>query len=830
MKKKHLLIILIFLFTAFHSVKAQSESRLPDIVVTLPSLSLSVEELFQVLRKQGVTLSYSSSYLTLSQKLYFKANRQKVSQLLNSFLGNDRIQYLSDKVLILPPASKTITGYVYDRENGEALIGAILYDSNKRVLGITNEYGYFHISAPWQTASLTSSYVGYFPDTLQLVPGKPANFLLKQHVVKLTETTVFPRNITEPLASAVIDMKQSEYIPTLLGGDDVINRFQDASGVSSQSFFQPLSVRTDKSDNNLVLLDGIPVYSYMHIFSLFSIFNSNAIQKATLYKGLYPSKYEGQTGAILDIRMKDGNKKNFAGSATIDMATISAMIEGPIVKDKASFMLSARRSWLDALSLFPLSDKAQLLFSSFDLYFKSNLRLSYKNQLYWSTYLGGDLFELASSDSQGSSFLRWNNFLAAFRWYHVFNDKLFVNTSISFSKYRSKTNPDEYKVKDRTVPGNSIGTFSLNSDFTGKWTDWLKMNFGYKLELSNFLTPIVYPTQIDIWQHQSQRISVYYEAETEINSKLNLRSGFNYVAYNYQSKFYQQFQPRIQIGYRLNATSSLYAGFSRMGQFYHQITAPLISSPFELRIPSSERIRPASSDLYEIGMKGNLTKTVSFAMALFHKYSSNLLAYRFTQDPSVNRIAPQPADRVIQGNSEGMGAEFELTYLSPKWKINLAYTYSNSREKFPSQNTNEYVLTQGDIPHQLKTSVYWNMNAKSSLYTRFFIHSGMLISYPVYSLPSVTSVVDQADDAMNYYYDSFSTKRLSAAYQWDLGYALTLQGFTRRSRVAIRAGINNLLGSNKVYSYSPSVESNKVYLTINSLANLIPYVGVAYNF
>lgn len=835
MPLKRIIILLPFWLITLFCGKAQSESRLPDKEVHLPSLTLTVSELLLLLQQDGIVISYSNSYLRPAQTLHFKTNRMTVRELLSSFLGSDRIQYLPDKVLLLPPPRRIVSGYVYDQRNGEALIGAILYDPEGKVTGITNEYGFFQVSLARKITSLTASYIGYSPDTLQIVSRGPFRIFLRQHEVKLSETTVFPKHISEPLASTVIDMNQAGYMPSLLGGDDIISRLQDASGVSSQNLFQPLSVRTDRSDNNLVMLDGIPVYSYMHMFSMFSIFNSNAIQKATLYKGLYPSKYEGRLGAVLDIRMKDGNKKHYEGLVSMDMATVSAMIEGPIVKDKSSFMVSARRSWLDALQLFPVSNEDRLSFSAFDIYLKANLRSDDRNQFYLSNYAGGDLYELGSSGTGEQTFVRWNNFLAALRWNHIFSDTWFVDSSVSYSHYQNKTNPFGVQVCPDALAGNEVVTLALNSDFVNTLNERMKMNFGYRVEFSEFATPVLnelsgYQTELSTQMHQNLKASLYYEMETEIGSHWNLRSGLNAIAYLYQNTPYHQFQPRVQLGYRVGKVASLFAGYSRMGQFYHQITMPLVSAPFELRIPSSARVRPSSSDLYEVGIKSSPSAGLTLSASVFYKYTSGLIAYRPGQDPSGDNIAPLPSDRIVQGTGAGWGTELETAFMTNKWKINMAYIFSDSRENYPGMPEEQYSRMQTTIPHQLKTTFGWFMSKHSTLTTRLSFTSGMWLNYPVYTLPSVESVMSDNAGSASYYTGNAAQQHLPDSWQWDVGYALTLPGFGEHNLISLRVGINNILGTNRVYSYAPVIENGRVRLDINSLANLIPYLGLTYKF
>lgn len=836
----HVIRAVVLCLILFVSIQlyAQTKNSSPlEMDISLSVQKLTVSEIIELVRKYKVDVSFSSSYVNLQQVVHLKKKQMSVRELLLSFLDDDRIECVGDKILLRPPKWRVLSGFVRDYDSKEALIGTIIYDSKNKVKGITNEYGYYSIVLPWDEPFILFSYVGYSSQK-QVAGSEVKEVLLKQSNIYLSEVVIYPNSKEEPLPTSNVDMSLSGYTPSILGVDDVIQRMQNFSGVSSQGILQPFNVRIDRADNNLILLDGTPVYHYLHLFSLYSIFNSQAIQKATLYKGLFPVKYEGRLSAVLDIRTKDGNKQRLAGAVSMDMLTISAIAEGPIKKDKSSFMFSVRRTWLETIALLQSStDDGFLKSSAFDAFLKFYIRLGYKNHLYVSNYFGGDHFSLQREKESENSFIKWNNILATVRWNHIFTDKCFVNTVLSYSSLYNKATPYIFDLNPDSRFQSQISDFSLSSDIENTLTESLKANFGYKINYNNYVTPIVYREsdaleKVATRDEKSLKASVYMGLEYNINPKMIFIGGVNYIRYFYRANNTGMLQPRLQLAYKAAPNLSIFSGISVMGQFYHQITLPHISIPYELRVPSSDDIKPSRSVIYEVGLKGNLNENISFSSSIYHKRIYNLLNYRISQDMENGLLAPEPVSRIRQGDAKGFGWELEGEYVAKNWNVKSSYTFSKVKERYSNFEKGEYLLSTADRPHLFNTTVSWFISKHSTFTTQLSVGSGHLLTYPVYSLPSISQVGtdNQNTDGDNYYFKRYNYKRLPTSYRTDIGYTFSIKGFSRYSRFFLKTGIYNLVGDNNIFNYYPDVDGGQVKIHLIKLSNMIPYFGLTYSF
>lgn len=816
---------------------AQTKKELSELRLDIPSSQLSVREAIALIESRGVHLSYSSSYLDLDQTMEVRTGPMTLKTFLRHFLPDERLLFLADKVLIRPPKWRRFSGFVRDRDTGEALIGALIYDSNRVIKGVSNAYGYFSVMLPWESTSGSCSYMGYKPLQFSLTSASQT-LLLHQDPINLKEVVIVPKVEKEPLAASVLTIRQADYAPTLLGVDDVMQRMQGIAGVTSQGLFQPFSVRSDRADNNLVLLDGIPVNHYLHLFSLYSIFDSQVIQKATLYKGFFPVNTDGALSGVLDIRTKDGHKSRFGGALNIDLLTLSAMIEGPIKKDHSSFLFSFRRSWLDASSLFSLgsSDESLLHASAFDLFFKFSSQHSPRNRFYFSSYLGGDRFEVGESDQEGKSFIKWNTILAALRWTHVVSDSWFLDTNLSYSSLYNRSVPLGLETNPDARFQSRLSTLGLGSQIEGPLSEKIKLNLGYKLDYKRYSTPLVAVEQSGVplvvtKDQASIKASLYGGVEYDASERLNLIGGFNYAGYLFDRTPYSFLQPRLQAVYKLNRDVHLFVGGSMMAQFDHQITMAHLSTPYELRLPSSDKVSPARSLIVEAGAKGNLTSRLSFSTSIYYKRLSNLVNYRVTQDIENLHLAVDPSNRIVQGDGRGFGFELESDYVAPRWRIKTAYTFSAMKERYPDLSDGDYRISKNNRPHLFHTALSWAVSKKSLLTTQVVMGSGSLIRYPVHSLPAVDEVLNGAGEGSEQsYYTQRLTKRLPSSYQLDLGYTITMKGFSKQDALFFKAGVYNLLNNHNTIYHAPVIEEERVQISLNSLTSMMPYVGFTYKF
>jgi hypothetical protein len=372
-----------------------------------------------------------------------KINRSKLKLLLLLFIT--ATYTLLTAQTTTSKTNYTISGYVKDSKNGEELIGATVIIKELPATGVsTNSYGFFSITIPEGTYTVSSQFLGYDPKITQVTLNKNTklDFVLSETQQTLNEVVVTEErkndNITKnEMGVDKLDIQQIKNIPVLFGEKDVLKTLQLLPGVkSSGDGNSGFYVRGGTADQNLILLDEATVYNASHLLGFFSVFNSDAIKDVTLYKGTQPADYGGRLSSVLDIKMNDGNDKKFGVSGGIGLISSRLNIEGPIVKDKGSFMISARRTYADQflkLSRDSATRQARLFF--YDVNAKANYRINDKNRIFLSGYFGKD--ELGFGNTFG---INWGNATGTFRWNHLFSEKLFSNTSLIFTNYDYKIN------------------------------------------------------------------------------------------------------------------------------------------------------------------------------------------------------------------------------------------------------------------------------------------------------------------------------------------------------------------------------------------------------
>ena len=530
----------------------------------------------------------------------------------------------------------TISGFVRDLKTGETITGAVIYPKEKPNLGITtNAYGYFSITLPADNYTIIVQYLGYKTKaiTLDLKENLALNIDMEEESIALKEITVNgERNNSNTGSNELIsklNVKEIQNIPVILGEKDILKTIQLMPGVSpagegNAGFY----VRGGGADQNLILLDEAPVYNPSHLLGFFSTFNSDAIKDVTLYKGGFPAEYGGRLSSVVDIKMNDGNNKEFHVSGGIGLIASRLEVEGPILKGKGSFMIAARRTYADLfLKLLPrggpdsLASKSTLYF--YDINMKANWQFSDKDRLYFSCYLGRDNFNLG-----GTVGLNWGNITATTRWNHVFSEKIFSNTSLIFSQYSYNFNV-------------AVGTKTMN--VISEIKDWnLKEDLHYYLNSNNtikFGFNSIYhtfvPSKVDstvffhvrsVDNRYALENAIYVSNDQTITKHLKATYGLRYslfssigpgTVYTYnevadvvdsttypKGKIYNTFggfEPRLLLNYIINDSVSVKASYARTRQYIHLLSNTTSSTPFDLWVPSDINILPEIADQYTLG-------------------------------------------------------------------------------------------------------------------------------------------------------------------------------------------------------------------------------------
>ncbi|MBI2721837.1 MAG: TonB-dependent receptor [Bacteroidetes bacterium] len=664
----------------------------------------------------------------------------------------------------------TLSGYIKDAKNGEALIGATVYKQGSQIGGSANEYGFFSITLPKGVHIIGASLIGYKTFTISVNLNQNINktIELNEERTQLEEVEVTAeqedRNIKSvEMGVSRLDIKQINKIPALFGEVDVVRVIQLLPGVTTVGEgASGFNVRGGNIDQNLILLDEAPVYNSSHLFGFFSVFNPDAVKDVKLIKGGIPAQYGGRVSSILDIRMKEGNSKKLTVSGGIGTIFSRLSIEGPIIKDKMSFIIAGRRSYIDALlkpflkSTNPLKNSQ---FYFYDLTAKINYRINEKNTVFASGYFGRDVFGLSVFG------FNWGNATGTVRWNHIINNKLFMNVTGCYSNYnyylefklqqlnqsfKWKSNIINYSIKpDFTyyadskntirfgmqalmydfLPYNAVGQFEQGSSVTFKSAKRYGIEYAVYAGNENKILPrltLEYGLRISTYQYLGKG-KAYYYGDTLLNEPLPLDSIANFK--NGQIiKSYVNPEPRFSLNYVINSQSSFKASYNRMAQYLQLISNTAASTPLDVYTIASNNLKPLIADQGSFGyfrnFKDNMFET---SIEVYYKYLQNQLDYVDNANLFINETVE---GELLQGLGRAYGAEFYIK--KNKGKLNgwISYTLSKTERLMRGISNDDWFLSRYDRTHCLNTSVNYDLTKQWNLSANFVYLSGVPASFP----------------------------------------------------------------------------------------------------
>ncbi len=635
----------------------------------------------------------------------------------------------------------TISGYIYEASSKESLIGASIYNQETQQGTSTNIYGFYSLSLPEGQQNLQYSYLGYNNvDTLiNLVKNVEINIYLEEGM-QLEEVTIVASDDQSrfihdsKMSTNTIDLASIKSLPALLGERDVLKILQLMPGVQSGTEGSSgLYVRGGGPDQNLVLLDGVPVYNANHLFGFLSTFNGDAIKNVELTKGGYPARYGERLSSIIDIRMKEGNMKALKGNLSLGLVSGKFSLEGPIVKDKTSFIISARRTWLDLLTT-PIQkgprnpdpttkDVSAISYNFYDVNLKINHKFSDKNRLYLSFYGGDDEFkdEWDRYYSQGQFNIGWGNKIAAIRWNQQLSPKLFGNTTLSYTQYNYRSINENSLIENLEVQEQqSFETTSQIKDLTARYDlDFVPSSKHYiKTGLSftshNF-TPTVNTLSI---QEASENpvivangdnslnvpsLSAYIEDDLSLNQHISINGGIRFALFLPEETNYLSIQPRLSVAYKLSSAASLKASISKMTQFVHLLTSPGLGLPTDLWVPSTNSIKPENAWQAALGYHQQLADGFYLNIEGFAKQMDNLLEYK--TGFSVFSNSESWEDKVTIGTGKSVGTEILLEKKTGKTTGWIGYTLSSTTRQFDELNKGNPFPYKYDRRHDLSLTL-----------------------------------------------------------------------------------------------------------------------------
>tara|TARA_B100001540_G_C15802569_1_gene640584 strand:- start:42 stop:2417 length:2376 start_codon:yes stop_codon:yes gene_type:complete len=664
----------------------------------------------------------------------------------------------------------TISGYIQEESNGENLIGVSVYDKSSNKGTSSNQYGFYSLTLPKGNYNIVFSFIGLQTESIEvnLNKNQRINISLKENSTQIQEIKISEErldgNIEKSNMSQVkLKIQNVKSIPAILGEIDVLKAAQLLPGISNGGEGNSgLYVRGGGPDQNLVLLDEAVVYNAAHLFGFFSVFNADAIKDMNIIKGGMPAEYGGRLSSVIDISMKDGNNKKFQADGGIGLLSSRLTLQGPLEKNKSSFIVSGRRTYIDVLTKPFLNRNNKETgepnpFSGSGYYFydlttKINYKISDKDRIYLSGYFGRDVFNFSDNESGFGIEIPWGNATTSLRWNHLFNDKLFMNTSLIFTDYRFEFNIAQSDFELRIFSG--INDWNSKTDFLYIPNQKHKIKFG-----SNFTYHIFTPGNAtgrsgevefipdEIFKQYSNEAALYLSDDFEINDVLKLNIGLRYSSFQHSgdinpisfltneiqidtNNHYRHIEPRFSMRYKLNPTASIKASYSENYQYIHLASTGSVSLPTDLWVPSTNLVKPKFSKQIASGYFKNFKEDMyETSVELYYKEMENLIEYKEGILPEDNTNSSSDNSFTF-GNGDSYGVELFAKKNTGKLTGWVGYTLSKTTRYFDEINDGDPYPAKYDRRHDLSITSTYKLSDSWELSGVFVYATGNAITLP----------------------------------------------------------------------------------------------------
>ncbi len=764
----------------------------------------------------------------------------------------------------------TISGYIEDESSGEKLIGANVYDAKTLNGTASNTYGFFSLTLPEDSVELVISYIGYQPYRQKIFLNKNIALHIRLNAVIELNEIVVSGNKTETIdeksqMSAVkLPAAQIKSLPAFMGEVDVLKVIQLLPGVQSgNEGSSGLYVRGGSPDQNLILLDGVPVYNVNHLFGFFSVFNADAINNVELIKGGFPARYGGRLSSVLSINMKEGNKKTYHGTGSVGIIASKLTLEGPLITDKASFVISGRRTYIDLLAKpfiakqFP--DGGGVGYYFYDLNGKINYELNEKDHVYLSAYNGIDKFYFKDvyRDNQGSNIyesntaarLAWGNLTGVMRWNHQFTQKLFSNATVNYSKYQF-----DVSVSDETLQGilPAIDTFSANLRYFSGIRDWSgKLDFDYipapnhfikfgigsiwhtftpgaiQFKLSNTGTPPL-DTTLSNNKTVATELDYYLEDDMKIGNRIKMNAGIHGSAFLVDGQNYFSVQPRLSLRFMIIPGLSAKASYAQMAQYIHLLTNSGVGLPTDLWVPTTKRIKPENSWQIAAGLAKSFDPDIEISLEGYYKVMNNIIEYK--EGSSFVDLNGTWEDRVTAGKGWAYGSELFIQKKSGKTTGWIGYTLSWTYRQFADINFGKAFPYKYDRRHDVSVAVMHKLNKSWDFSATWVYGTGNAISLPLAQYPSISpwgGISPWTPEL--YYYKERNGYRMASYHRFDFG--VTYHRETPWGQHSLNLSVYNAYNRKNPFFiyYGWDDKGNRAFTQV-SLFPLLPSLSYNFNF
>ena len=663
-----------------------------------------------------------------------------------------------------------ISGYIQDAASGEMLPGATIWCGAESVGSGTNAFGFYSLALPEGKQILTVSYIGYTPQSVEVNLAEDArlDFSLTAGVAISAAVVLSDGERIEDdvqMSKVEIPMDQLRKLPAIGGEVDLLKSLQLMPGIQSGGEgTSGLYVRGGSPDQNLIILDGVPLYSVSHLFGFFSVFNADAVKKMTITKGGFPARFGGRLSSVVEVQMKEGNMRETHGTVNVSLLASKLMIEGPIVKDKASFMISGRRTYLDVLtrpiiaSVNAQDPNVQTTprYFFYDINGKVNWRIGSRDRVYLSLFDGTDDFGFESTETFGesSSFidfgLDWRNRVAALRWNHEWGAKLFSNVTLTRSQYTFNTGIEFRESVGAVGDSNTTRLASLYQsgivdlggriDFLYALNNRHSLRFGGNITLHTFnpgattfqatfegsVTGI--DTTLGSDEVGSNEHFLFVEDEMRLHPNLKANLGLHGALLRVNGVNFTSLQPRVSVNYRLPGGGAIKASYARMNQFVHLLTNEGLALPTDLWVPATDRVTPQTSEQWAFGW----AKTyggVECSVEGYHKAMTGLVSYREGASFS-NTFNSAWEDQITQGTGDAYGVEFLFQKKQGKTTGWIGYTLSWANREFEEINSGNPFPYTYDRRHDASVVVMHPLSDRVELSATWVYGTGRALTLP----------------------------------------------------------------------------------------------------
>lgn len=816
-----------------------------------------------------------------SKKYSYSFQQKSLRYILNSVLKKEGLtfSYEDGQILILKQAipKRTISGYIEDEATGERLIGATVYEMHSEKGTTTNTYGFFSLTIAVAKPLLSFSYLGYQPSEMEIGIGDNDGILVAlKPSLTLKEVVVFGRDSTEDVTigntGSELNLNDKMIrLPSLGGEVDVMRIMQQLPGVQSGTDgLGGLHVRGGNADQNLVLLDGVPIYNPYHALGLYSIFDHKIIKKVKYLRGEFPARFGGRISSVVDVRTREGNNKSYHAEGTLGLIASKIAVEGPLKKEKGAFFISARRTHLDPFlkrysekNLTKDGNTGRYNYSFGEVIAKANYSFSTKNRVYLSFYKGGDDYQNESivdesfgnyrEESDNAQYLNWGNTLGVLRWNHQLSDKLFSNTTVTYSQFSFSSNEllDEkfsegndvlFSSKVQSLYRSRINTFSLKNDleYIPSPNHYIRAGI---VGSQYFFTPgavsvkdslflsigIEFPDSlVSGGKREVLEGSIYVEDEWQVSDQLKINAGVFSSLVSVEDKNYVFIDPRFSLHWQIIKPLRFHFSANRMSQQLHLLTNTGSGFPSDLWVPSTSKVKPQRSWIFDVGIDWTLKKYWSVSTSAYYKKMNNLINYiegsTFLVPNTGVLNSSDWEDKVTSGSGISKGVEWLLKRESEEKVAWLSYTLSETSRQFDAINNGKRFPFRFDLRHVLNLVYSQQLNSHWWISGAWTINSGSRINIALNEWEYV-----RQNGSPDFIYQNFGEKnsfQLPSYHRLDV--STNYKKKTSWGTWSVDLGIYNMYNQRNLFfiksDYNPGTQT--LGYTSVSLIPILPYFSL----